>query len=59
MKKLYMKNELLFSLLWIGFYVVVLSMAENLSDILGTEKIITAPFTIIIATSLIISHTYV
>ena len=54
MKKIYMKNELLFSLLWIGFYVVLLSIAENLSDVLGTEKIITAPFTIIIATFLVL-----
>ena len=35
MRKLYEKNELTFSLVWIGIYVVLLSAAENLSDILA------------------------
>lgn len=34
MRKLYEKNELTFSLVWIGIYVVLLSAAENLSDVL-------------------------
>lgn len=32
MRKLYEKNELTFSLIWIGIYLVLLSAAENLSD---------------------------
>ncbi len=34
MRKLYEKNALTFALVWIGIYVVLLSMAENLSDVL-------------------------
>ncbi len=33
MRKLYEKNALTFALVWIGIYVVLLSMAENLSDV--------------------------
>jgi len=43
MKKLYEKSELGFALLWIGLYVVLLSLADGLSAKLGTEKLITAP----------------
>mgnify|MGYP006896543481 CR=1 FL=1 len=35
MRKLYEKNELIFSLIWIGAYIVLLSAAENLSDVLA------------------------
>ena len=34
MRKLYEKNALTFALVWIGIYVVLLSLAENLSDVL-------------------------
>lgn len=34
MRKLYEKNALTFALVWIGIYVVFLSLAENLSDVL-------------------------
>lgn len=43
MKRLYEKNELMFSLLWIVLYVVLFSAADSISLDLGTEKIITAP----------------
>ena len=43
MKKLYEKNELTFSLLWIAAYVVLFSAADNLSASLGLAKSITAP----------------
>lgn len=43
MKKLYDKNELTFSLVWIGIYIVVLSLADGLSEQLGCKKIVTAP----------------
>jgi len=43
MKKLYLKDELTFALIWIGIYVFSLSLADGLSSELGFEKIITAP----------------
>ncbi|MED9932965.1 MAG: hypothetical protein UE970_06040 [Catenibacillus sp.] len=47
MYRLYKKSELNFSLVWIIAYVVLLSLADSLSDSLGTLKIITAPVCII------------
>lgn len=49
MKKLYEKNELTFSLIWIGLYVVLFSVADNVSVSIGTAKIITAPLCIVMA----------
>ena len=46
MKKLYEKNELSFSLVWIIAYVVLFSMADSFSGDLGIEKIITAPVSV-------------
>ncbi len=46
MKRLYAKSELLFSLLWIGLYVVLFSIADNFSQMLGIEKIITTPLSV-------------
>ena len=43
MNNLYGKNELGFSLMVIGLYVVMTSLADSFSASLGTEKIITAP----------------
>ncbi len=43
MTKLYEKNKLTFALVWIGCYVVLASLADSLSQALGTEKLITAP----------------
>ena len=43
MYRLYKKNELTFSLLWIGIYVILSTLAENISTAIGTEKIIIAP----------------
>lgn len=43
MKELYEKNELTFSLAWIIAYVVLFSAADNFSNSLGIEKVITAP----------------
>lgn len=42
-KKLYAKNELLFAILWIIAYIVGFSLADQLSCVIGIEKIITAP----------------
>lgn len=47
MYRLYKKDEVKFSLVWIIAYVVLLSVAENLSGSLGFEKIITAPVCIV------------
>ncbi len=49
MKKLYEKNQLTFSLIWVGVYVVLFSVADSVSAELGVEKIITAPVSVAIA----------
>ena len=46
MKKLYDKNELSFSLLLIGIYVLLHSLADSISTTVGIRKIITAPLCI-------------
>jgi len=43
MNRLYKKNELMFSLVWIAVYVVLFSFSDSLSISLGIEKIVTAP----------------
>ncbi len=43
MTKLYEKNRLTFALIWIGCYVVLASVADSLSQTLGTEKLVTVP----------------
>lgn len=47
MKKLYNKNEVTFSIVWIILYVVLLSIADSVSVDLGTEKLITAPLCVL------------
>lgn len=42
MSKLYKKNEVLFAIMWIVIYVVLLSVADNLSEIIGVDKLVTA-----------------
>ena len=54
MKKLYEKNELTFALMCIGVYVVVFSMADALSAVLGIEKLITAVVGIIMSVGLFV-----
>lgn len=54
MKRLYEKSELAFSLVWIGLYVVLLSIADNLSRTVGTEKLFTAPLCIVMTAVLYI-----
>lgn len=46
MKRLYEKNDLGFAILWIVLYVVLFSMADNISASLGIVKVITAPLCI-------------
>lgn len=47
MYRLYKRDEVKFSLVWIIAYVALLSVADNLSGSLGFEKIITAPVCIV------------
>lgn len=47
MTKLYQKNELSFALIWIGIYVVSLSLADSLSMEVGIAKVFTAPLCIL------------
>ena len=46
MYRLYQKNELNFSLVWIAAYIILFSTADNFSASLGFEKILTAPASI-------------
>lgn len=48
MKKIYDKNELTFALIWIGIYVVLLSVSENVSQTVGIAKAVTAPVCIVL-----------
>ena len=43
MTKLYKKSEILFAILWIVAYVVLSSLADQLSESLGITKSVTAP----------------
>lgn len=54
MTNLYRKNELTFSIVWIILYVVLFSIADDISTDLGTVKIITAPLGIVMTLFLII-----
>lgn len=48
MNKLYKKSELWFALTWIICYVLGTSFADELSRIIGIEKVITVPFLLIL-----------
>lgn len=54
MYRLYKKNELNFSLVWIISYVVLFSVADSFSASLGTEKIIAAPVSIVFTLLLLV-----
>lgn len=49
MRKIYDKNELNFALIWIGIYVVLMSVGDSISGTIGIAKIVTAPICIILA----------
>lgn len=51
--ELYRKNELLFSLVWIGAYVLLFSLADGLSETIGTEKLLTAPAALLMSALLL------
>lgn len=46
MRKLYDKNELTFSIIWIIAYVVLFSAADDFSKSMGVQKIVTAPVSV-------------
>lgn len=48
-KKLYEKNEVTFSVMWIVAYVVLFSAADSISESLKIQKIITAPVGILLS----------
>lgn len=48
MKKIYDKNELSFALIWIGIYIVLISVGDSVSGTLGIAKIATAPVCIVL-----------
>lgn len=55
MKKLYEKNELGFSLMWIGIYVVLLSAADSISEVqFHIYKSVTAPLCVIMSAVIIV-----
>ena len=43
MREIYEKSELRFALIWIGIYVVLMCVADGVSETIGTAKIVTAP----------------
>jgi len=53
-KRLYYKNELLFALLWIAIYVLLMSISDYFSVLVGIEKVFTAPIILIIAMFLLV-----
>ncbi len=54
MNHLYKKNELIFAIWWIVIYVVGLSLADNMSVMIGTEKLVTAFLSVFLAAVLIV-----
>lgn len=54
MTKLYKKNELTFAILWIVAYIVFSSLADHLSESIGTEKAATAVLHIVMSLVLLI-----
>lgn len=55
MKKLYEKNELGFSLMWIGIYVVLFSLADSISEEqFHIYKSVTAPLCVIMSVFIIV-----
>lgn len=54
MKKLYQKDPLIFSIIWIVIYVVSLSFADAFSSEFGVQKIVTAPLCILLSLFLFI-----
>lgn len=54
MNKLYKKSEIWFALVWIIVYVVGTSVTDELSKLVGIEKIISIPYLMILSTILLV-----
>lgn len=54
MKNLYQKNQVTFSIIWIAIYVVLMSLGDYLSSLVGIEKMFTMPISIILASILLL-----
>ncbi len=54
MKRVYEKNEVTFSIIWILIYVITMSMADYFSYLVGIEKVFTMPLSITLVTILLI-----
>lgn len=54
MNKIYQKNELLFSILWIVIYIVSASVGDALSSVVGVEKVVTLAVLVVIVAVLLI-----
>ena len=54
LKKLFDKNQLLFTIIWIVVYILLFSLGDMISTTLGIEKIITLPIGLILSIILFI-----
>ena len=54
MKRIYEKNEVTFSIIWILIYVITMSMADYFSYLVGIEKVFTMPLSITLVIILLI-----
>lgn len=50
--KLYKSNELLFTIIWIVAYIVLMSIGDNLSSLIGIEKVITIIIALVLSITL-------
>lgn len=48
-EKLYRKSEIWFSMVWIIAYVVLASIADNISMQIGISKVVTLPILIVLS----------
>ena len=49
MQNIYKKNELVFALIWIGVYVIGISIADSLSEQFGILKVVTVPVALVLS----------
>ena len=49
MQNIYKKNELVFALIWIGVYVIGISIADSLSEQFGILKVVTMPVALVLS----------
>ncbi len=54
LRQLYQKSRIGFAVLWIALYCVLMSVGDNLSAMLGIEKIITLPIALLLSAVLLL-----